>query len=329
MPDVLGAISLFKKHDPNVLVTFYEIFQKDPEKFMDKISQALKNEKFTFRECSLLALQFMKIGQFDVSVELYKRLIVLEEELEKQIEKEKLENCLKAVAVLADKVTFNITEEGVAVRIMDPSRVALVDFLLSKEAFESYDFTKEMKLCTNIEEILRILKRGKKDDVVTLIVSPNKPVKIEIKGNYYRVFNMAIMQAFEEEEEVPTPKVTFDAKVGLTTGGFKSAIEDANLVSDHVRITMGKDCMVLVGTGDINSVNINLQAGDKVFLDSEIKKEVKSTYSLSYLVDILKAVKYADIVKVHASTDMPVKLEFLVDVPGKLDYYLAPRIECE
>jgi len=38
------------------------------------------------------------------------------------------------------------------------------------------------------------------------------------------------------EEEVPTPKITFNVKAKTTTQGLSQAIEDAQLVSDHVRI---------------------------------------------------------------------------------------------
>jgi tetratricopeptide (TPR) repeat protein len=88
MSNVLGAISLFKKGDPKKLDIFYEIFKKDPKKFMDEISQALDTEKFSFRECSLLAQFFMKQEVYDISVKLYELLISIEERLEKQIEKE-------------------------------------------------------------------------------------------------------------------------------------------------------------------------------------------------------------------------------------------------
>jgi hypothetical protein len=38
------------------------------------------------------------------------------------------------------------------------------------------------------------------------------------------------------EEEVPTQKLTFNVKAKTTTGGLSQAIEDAQMVSDHVMI---------------------------------------------------------------------------------------------
>ncbi len=119
-------------------------------------------------------------------------------------------------------------------------------------------------------------------------------------------------------------------KAEVTTDGLHQAIEDALLVSDHVRIEVDKEMMVMRATGDLMGAIIELKSGGDALLGLEAKEESKSTYSLSYLSEIVKAAAaMSEIVTVEFSTDMPIKLDFKQQREGKLTFYLAPRIEVE
>lgn len=244
-----------------------------------------------------------------------------------EITQETLVDALKAIAVVADEPTFVFSSEGVAVCEMDPSRVAMVDFFLSKEAFDSYDVTDTVKMSLNIGEFKKIIGRANKEAKIMLDFQPDSRMKIEIKGGYFRSFNTSTLQA--TEEEMPTPKVKLTAKVTLTTDGLNKIIEDAKLVTDHIYISVEKDKVDVVGHGDLTDADINLKVGDQVLLSAEVKEQAKASFSLSYLSEILSAVKHSEVAYLHLSTDMPLKLEFSLDHSGKLEYWLAPRIEVE
>jgi proliferating cell nuclear antigen len=132
------------------------------------------------------------------------------------------------------------------------------------------------------------------------------------------------------DEEVPTPKVTFNVSAKTTTQGLREAIEDASLVSDHVRIEANDDKMTMNASGDIMGANIEFTKGDDVLLEMTAKEASKATFSLSYLSEIVKAsVPTSEIVMIEFSTDMPIKLDFQQEKDGKLKFFLAPRIEVE
>jgi proliferating cell nuclear antigen len=119
-------------------------------------------------------------------------------------------------------------------------------------------------------------------------------------------------------------------KAKTTTEGLREAIEDANLVSDHVRIEADKEKIVMNATGDIMGATIEFKTGGDVLLDMESKEPSKATFSLSYLSEIVKAaVPTSEIVVIEFSTDMPIKMDFQQQKEGKLKFFLAPRIEVE
>ncbi|MGQ9530003.1 MAG: proliferating cell nuclear antigen (pcna), partial [Candidatus Bathycorpusculaceae bacterium] len=198
-----------------------------------------------------------------------------------------LRDMITAISILVDEATFKIDPEGLKLRAMDPSRVAMVDFEWPKTVFDEYTATEPTKMCINISEMLKLLRRAGKDEVVELSVDEKTgKLQIKITGKYARNFTMPTLEA--SEEEVPTPKITFNVKAKVTTYGLSQAIEDAQLVSDHVKIEADTEKLVLNASGDLMGATITLQKGSDALLDLEAKEPSKATFSLSYLSEIIK-----------------------------------------
>ncbi|MGE5637670.1 MAG: proliferating cell nuclear antigen (pcna) [Chloroflexota bacterium] len=240
-----------------------------------------------------------------------------------------LRDMTTAISILVDEATFKIDLDGLKLRAMDPSRVAMIDFEWPKTIFEEYVCQEPTKICINISELLKLLKRAGKDESVELSLD-DKTGKLQVKimGKYSRNFTMPTLEA--SEEEVPTPKISFNIKAKMTTQGLSQAIEDAQLVSDHVRLEAEADKLTLSATGDLMGATITLQKGSDALLDIEAKEPSKATFSLSYLSEIIKAASAtSDIATIEFSTDMPVRIDFQQVKEGKLTFFLAPRIETD
>lgn len=240
-----------------------------------------------------------------------------------------LRDMITSISILVDEATFKLDAEGMKLRAMDPSRVAMIDFEWPKTIFEEYTCTEPTKMCINITELLKLLKRAGKDETLELSIDEKTgKLQIMIAGRYARNFTMPTLEA--SEEEVPTPKITFNVKIKATTEGLSQAIEDAQLVSDHVRIEADPEKVVFNAAGDLMGATITLQKGSDTLLELDAKEPQKATFSLSYLTEIIKtASATSDIATLEFSSDMPIKLDFQQAKEGKLTFYLAPRIESE
>jgi proliferating cell nuclear antigen len=240
-----------------------------------------------------------------------------------------LRDMITAISTLVDEATFNITPEGIKLRAMDPSRVAMIDFEMPKTTFDEYTADTPTKMCINITELLKLLRRTSKDESVELELDEKTGrLNVGIKGKYDRTFNMPTLEA--TEEEVPTPKITFNVRAKATTEGLNEAIQDVQLVSDHVRIEMDNEKMTMRATGDLMGATVELKKGSDALLDLEAKEPSKATFSLSYLSEIIKtAAATSDVATLEFSTDMPIRIDFQQPKEGKLTFYLAPRIEVE
>lgn len=240
-----------------------------------------------------------------------------------------LRDMFQAIAILVDEATFNLNPEDIQLRAMDPSRVAMIDFQWPKTIFDEYECDQPQKMCINITELLKLLRRTGKDEAVELSLNPETArLQIAITGRYTRTFNMPTLEP--QEEEVPTPKITFKVEAKITTDGLRQAIEDAQLVSDHVRIEADTEKLTLQATGDLMGATIELKKGSDTLLDLQTQEPAKATFSLSYLAEIIKAASAtSEIATLQFANDMPIRIDFQQPKEGKLTFYLAPRIEVE
>jgi proliferating cell nuclear antigen len=242
-----------------------------------------------------------------------------------------LKDVFAGIATLIDEATFNLDITGMKLRAMDPSRVAMVDFEWPASLFEEYTCAEPVKLCVSMTGLLKLLKRASKDEAVEMS-QDQKGDKLKItiiskKGTSVRAFSLHTLDASEEES--PAPKLTYNVNAKLTTDGISQMIDDAQLVSDHIRITADPEKLVMTAQGDLMTAEITVQKGSDVLLNLEAKTPSKATFGLSHLADVIHtAAATADMVTLEYSSDMPMKLDFQ-QKQGKLLYYLAPRIESD
>ena len=231
------------------------------------------------------------------------------------------------LSTLIDEAIFNITPKSILLRQMDPSHVAMIDFEWPSIVFDEYECEKEFKLSVNITEMLKLLRRVSSDESIELSIDKDSGrLSINLKGKHLRTFKMPTLEPIGEE--IPTPKVTFKAKIRMTTSSLKDAIDDASIVSDHVRFEATTENLLMKGDGIMGSVSVDIGRESDSVLSFDISEASKAMFSLNYLSDIVKAASaVSEIVTIEFSTDMPVRLDFEMQQEGKLQYYLAPRIE--
>lgn len=238
-------------------------------------------------------------------------------------------NLLAAISTLIEEADFNATPDGIKLRSMDPSHVAMVDFEWQKTAFDEYLCAEPTKIRINLASMLKLLKRVSSDEILEMLYDEKtRKLNLTLKGKMMRRFTMPTLDP--AQEEVPTPKITFNSKVKLTTSIFRDIIEDAQAVSDNVRLETTPEKFTAAATTELSSAVIDLDKGSEMLLELDVKEPSKATFNLNYLSEIAKAgASTSEIVTVEFSTNMPIRLEFDIPQQGRLLYYLAPRIEAE
>ncbi|RLF16368.1 MAG: proliferating cell nuclear antigen (pcna) [Thermoprotei archaeon] len=229
---------------------------------------------------------------------------------------------IQALSTMIDEGVFVFTPEGVRLRAMDPSRIAMVDFEMPSVSFEEYSCDEEVKAGVNFDVLKKVVKRASSKDKIELEVGEGK-LKVKLKGKTSRSFSIPLLDL--GYEELPSPKVSFNVQARMLSDALEDALKDAELVSDHVLIQANEDELTIQASSDKGEASATFSKDN--LLELHVKEPSRARYSLSYLTDMMKAADAADIVELQFSTNIPLSLTFDLPGGGKIQYWLAPRVE--
>jgi len=233
---------------------------------------------------------------------------------------------VQALSTMVDETAFIFAPEGVRMRAMDPSRIAMVDFEMPSTSFEEYVCDAETKVGVNLDQLNKLVKRASAGEKLELELKPGEGrLKLKFRGRATRVFAVPLIDL--GYEELPTPRVSFNAQVRLLADAVEDALRDAELVSDHVKIQATQEELTFQASSDKGESSTTFTKDGGALLELNVKEPSRSMYSLTYLLDMMKAAAAADILELRFSTNIPLTLIFDLPGGGKIQYWLAPRLE--
>ncbi len=233
---------------------------------------------------------------------------------------------VETFSALIDEACFIATPEGIKLRALDPSRIAMIDFLLPPEAFEEYECDAETRIGVNFDDFKKIMKRGTSKDKLELeVTEEGKRLKVRFRGRALRTFSLPILDL--GAEELPVPRVPFTVTAKVLSDAVKDAIKDASIVSDYVRFESTEDKFSIKASSDRGSVEVEFTQESGSLIELDVKEPSRASYSLDYLSDMMKATALSDILTIEFATNKPVALTFDLPGGGRLTFYLAPRME--
>ncbi|MEA1994215.1 MAG: proliferating cell nuclear antigen (pcna) [Euryarchaeota archaeon] len=222
---------------------------------------------------------------------------------------------------IVEEAPFEIKEEGIYMRAMDPSHISMIDLVVPKEIFDEFSFDKEVSVGIDVNEMNKIMRRAKPSDILIFEVDESK-IHLTFIGESKRTFGIPIIDVLEKRSK--QPEIQFTVTIKADAGLFQEDIKDASVVADHVIFEAQKEKLLITAEGDMSDIKIvNKKSSMEEY---NVEEEARATFNLSYLSDIAKSL-YGSIV-LRFGMDLPLMLEFEID-KAKVKFILAPRIERE
>ncbi|MBI4018687.1 MAG: proliferating cell nuclear antigen (pcna) [Candidatus Aenigmarchaeota archaeon] len=236
-----------------------------------------------------------------------------------------LRDSLDAVSELIDEAELSVSPEGMRIVASDRAVVAVVNFFISKNAFDSYECDKEASLGINLTSMMQILRRWK-DEKMTISAEENK-ITLSFAGKSRRNFTLPVIDVSKEESpDLAKLESGFTATIAVNSDAFSSGIEDAELVGDSVVFTVRKDIFILNSENDSSSTRLEMLPGESLNIMG-VAEPVRARYSIDYMKKMLKARKLSETAKLSLSSEYPLRLSFSVPEKLELSFILAPRVE--
>ena len=232
-----------------------------------------------------------------------------------------LKEPISIISELVNEVKFKIDKDKIQLVAMDPANVAMIIFQLLSSSFVEYEVNNE-EICVNLDNLKNILKRAKSSDTLIIELEKNK-LKITIKGETTRTFNLALIDITGNEHKVP--ELEFPIKITTNTMLFNEVIEDMDVVSDSVNFLLKDNKFVVNTEGNFSNAHVELIPSKETVIKSSVN-DAKSKYSLEYLKKIIKGSKLSNDVMIQFDKDYPLRIDYMIKDRLSLAFLLAPRV---
>lgn len=236
-----------------------------------------------------------------------------------------LKDSISIISDLVNEARFKVTPEAMELVAMDPANVAMVIFKLLSSAFTEYNVKEPVEIAINLSNLKQILRRAGSNDMLTLELGSENKLKVQLKGNTKRTFNLPIIELDEKEQKIPD--LSFPVSITTQASILSEAIEDVDIVAESVTLSAEKDKFSINAEGDLSQAHIEVKSGDNTKINLDGSDEIKAKYSIEYLKKMMGAGKLSDNVIVNFNKDYPLKLDYKTVDKLMLSFVLAPRVE--
>lgn len=234
-----------------------------------------------------------------------------------------LKESIMIISELVNEINMKVDKDKIEVVAMDPANVAMVIFKLLSSAFVEYQVSENVEFAVNLENLKQILRRAKPTDVVSLELI-NSKLRIQLKGESTRTFNISLIDIDEKEQKIPNLK--FPLSIEVPTMIFDEAIEDMGIISESVVLTAEPERFIIESQSKLNNARVEVTTDSETSINLEGDKQIKSKYSVEYLKKMIKGSKLSDVVTLYFGEEYPLKVDYKVTDKLQLSFILAPRV---
>jgi proliferating cell nuclear antigen PCNA len=240
---------------------------------------------------------------------------------------------VRALQVVNEESTVAFGEEGLSSEVMDNDHTVEFLWKLNKHVMNRYDYGDgDTKITINWTQLLKFIDGFNKDDTLLLELdeSANRllikgRVSTEGKTGRLKSFSMPLLDPVEDE--VPTPKIFFKAKVRMLSHDIVEAMKDAELVGELASFKIEETGISVDASGDMGSASNVWEKGADSLLDLKLEETSRASFMIAKLKLIaMQGAKCSDAMSLELSSDMPMKMVFDTK-HGELIYYLAPVMD--
>ena len=247
-----------------------------------------------------------------------------------RIKADNLKEFIGTVGSLVDEAKLNVNEDGMQIKAVDPSHVAMIEANLIKSAFDSYE-TDVAEMGIDVDKFKTVLAVAGKEDMISLEKDDKLNRLVVNIGNLTRAMPLL------DTSGMPDPKVPsldLPAFVSVSVEEISQGLKASKSVSDHIALSTTKDSFRLICEGD-NQNRVELTLGKEQLEKLVSPEETTSLFSLEYFALMVNSLPPDRILHINLGNDLPVKvdadlaIEDLTGAQGNVKFLLAPRIDRE
>jgi len=247
-----------------------------------------------------------------------------------RIKADSIKEFIGTVGALVDEAKMNVSEDGIQVKAVDPSHVAMIEANLVKSAFDSYEAA-PVEMGIDVDKFKTVLSVAGKEDMVDMEKDDSLNRLVVNIGNLTRAMPLL------DTSGMPDPKVPsldLPASISVSVNEISQGLKASKSVSDHIALSTTKDSFRLVCEGD-NQNKVDLSLGKDQLEKLDSSEDATSLFSLEYFALMVNSLPSDRILHINLGSDLPVKVDAdlavddMTGAQGNVKFLLAPRIDRE
>ena len=229
---------------------------------------------------------------------------------------------IETLGVVVEDARFDFGENGLEIRVVDPSHVAMIQMNIDSAAFDTWELD-ETKLGLELRKIKELVSLGGPTDMIEMAYGDETGVLTVNLGKIDR----NIRPLDNTTMNPPTlPELKLPCKVTISGSDFTQALKAARQVGDLVNFSIDESTFTVHVQGSTDSVTVAFNKDELQHMECE--KPARSQYSLTYLVPLSKIFGNLESVNIGFGENYPLSMSFnFHDGAAEVQYFLAPRVE--
>lgn len=262
-------------------------------------------------------------------------------------------NIATFITNIAEQINFKLNENGIEITTMDSSHIALINCLLPKSLFKTFQINKENNEDEEEDEIekrqiiwginmphfIKILNQIKRND--ELIVYQNKNmdyINITLRNEKYdKYYSLKLMNI--DSDELCITDIPDTTHLEMDSRYFNDIIKDFNDLGETLKIkicendesidndsdTIGEDELDICFEceGELTCLQMVIHKNDIVWENLQL---LESEYSISNINTFSKGYNLSEQIRIEIGDGVPLKFIYKIQETGYINYYLAPKI---
>ena len=250
-------------------------------------------------------------------------------------------NILKHLKHFSQDIEIFINEERLYAQGMDGSQAALFELILKNDWFTSYEVEKEVVLGINCELIAKVLHclnnnqtisleyDTKKDDL-TISLIPREGEKCMLKE-----FTVPLMDL--ESQLMEIPDADYVADLEMDSQEFYQLVDEMSIFGDTLGVNCTEEAVKFTGKGNLGEMTAIIKEDDILMYSVEEEANLGVNYRMSYLKTFTCFSRLNNVVKLHMSDNIPMKIQYDMEeideededakAENYLRFFLAPIVE--
>ena len=180
-----------------------------------------------------------------------------------------LKTSFDAISSIVDEVQMQTDDDGLKLDALDRSHITFIHLELKSDVFDEYKCEEPLKINVDTEELMKVLKRSKMDDMVEISVDEGNLI-ITFEGEARRTFKIRLIDIEYEAPAHQNWNIPLNLKYPSIS---KNSIQDIDIVSDKISLIVDQ----------INSLPLqreSLEATIEYVHGEKIEDKAKSVFSL-------------------------------------------------